>query len=140
MAHPERDRHVLLESILYYGTDGHADLFLAFIGPATALMLSVPEGDPNGAHLAASRATLAAAGIEVVDFPFVSGFEDEGRWIIVPYMNFYFCNGGVIVPLAGAEPDKDAEALGFLGRLLTDGRWWASLCAPLPGRAAPSTA
>ncbi len=102
---------------MYYGTDGHADLFLAFIGPNRALMLKVPDSDPNAPHLAKSGATLQAAGIEIVDFPFMSGFMDEGNWIIAPYMNFYFCNGAVIVPVAGEEPDKDQAALAFLGRL-----------------------
>ncbi|MFO1088100.1 MAG: agmatine deiminase family protein [Hyphomicrobiales bacterium] len=102
---------------LYYGTDGHIDLFFCFIGPSRALMLKVDDGDPNAPHLAASRKTLEAAGIDIVDFPFMSGFSDEGRWIIAPYLNFYFCNGGVIVPVAGAEPDKDSEALAFLSRL-----------------------
>jgi len=105
---------------MYYGTDGHADLFLSFIGPNRALMLSAPEDDPNAAQLAKSRATLQAAGIEIVDFPYMSGFMDEGNWIIAPYMNFYFCNGGVIVPVAAEEPDKDAEALEYLGRVFPD--------------------
>jgi agmatine deiminase len=105
---------------MYYGTDGHADLFLAFIGKNRALMLKSPEDDPNAPHLAKSRATLTAAGIEIVDFPYMSGFMDEGNWIIAPYMNFYFCNGGVIVPVAGEEPDKDQAALGFLSRLFPD--------------------
>jgi len=58
--------------------------------------------------------------VEIVDFPFMSGFVDEGNWIIAPYMNFYFCNGGVIVPVAGEEPDKDAAALAYLARLLPE--------------------
>jgi agmatine deiminase len=103
-------------SRLYYGTDGHADLFFAFVGPATALMLKVPDNDPNAPHLEKSRSTLESAGIKVLDFPYMSGFMDEGHWIIAPYMNFYFCNGGLIVPVAGAEPDKDQEALAFLSR------------------------
>lgn len=105
---------------MYYGTDGHADLFLAFIGEDRALMLKSPEDDPNAPHLAKSRATLTAAGIEIVDFPYMTGFMDEGNWIIAPYMNFYFCNGGVIVPVAGEEPDKDQEALAYLARLFPD--------------------
>jgi agmatine deiminase len=107
-------------SRMYYGTDGHADLFFAFIGPNRALMLKVPDDDPNASTLAKSRATLQTAGVEIVDFPYMSGFMDEGKWIIAPYMNFYFCNGGVIVPVAGEEPDKDAEALAFLGQLFPD--------------------
>ena len=103
---------------MYYGTDGHADLFVAFIGPARALMLEVHRDDPNASHLARSRARLEAAGIEVMNFPFTSGFYDEGRWIIAPYMNFYLCNGAVIVPVAGEDPERDEEAVAFLGRLL----------------------
>ena len=117
---------------MYYGTDGHADLFLCFIAPRKALMLRPPAGDPNELHLSASRAQLEREGIEVVDFPFMSGFEDEGRWIIAPYMNFYFCNGAAVVPVAGAEPDKDLEALTCLGKLL-DGRQ----VVPVTMRAAP---
>lgn len=105
---------------MYYGTDGHADLFLAFIGPNRALMLKSPDDDPNAPHLAKSRATLVAAGIQIVDFPYMSGFWDAENWIIAPYMNFYFCNGAVIVPVAGEEPDKDAEALAYLARLFPD--------------------
>ena len=105
---------------MYYGTDGHADLFVAFIGPNRALMLKPPHDDPNAPTLALSRAILAAAGVEIVDFPYMSGFMDEGNWIIAPYMNFYFCNGGVIVPVAGEDPDKDTEALSFLARLFPD--------------------
>ena len=103
---------------MYYGTDGHADLFVAFIGPARALILEVPADDPNASHLARSRARLIAAGIEVMSFPYMSGFLDEGRWIIAPYMNFYLCNGAAIVPVAGKDPDKDDEAVAFLGSLL----------------------
>ncbi len=89
---------------MYYGTDGHIDLFFCFIAPAKALMLRVDANDPNAQHLAASRQLLMAAGIEIVDFPFTTGFWDQERWIIAPYMNFYFCNGAVIVPVADAEP------------------------------------
>jgi len=103
-------------SRMYYGTDGHADLFLSFIGKAKAMMLKVPENDPNAPHLEKSKRILESAGIKVLDFPYMSGFKDEGNWIIAPYMNFYFCNGGLIVPVAGAEPDKDREALEFLSR------------------------
>lgn len=107
-------------SRMYYGTDGHADLFFSFIGEDRALMLAPADGDPNKANLDASRSKLTSAGIEIVEFPFMSGFEDDGNWIIAPYMNFYFCNGGLIVPVAGAEPEKDAEALQFLTNLFPD--------------------
>jgi agmatine deiminase len=117
---------------IYYGTDGHADLFFCFIGPGRALMLKADDGDPNAPHLAASRALLQREGVEVVDFPYMSGFEDEGRWIIAPYMNFYFCNGAAIVPVAGEEPDKDQEALAYLAELFPDRQ-----VVPVTMRAAP---
>lgn len=101
---------------LYYGTDGHADLFVCFTGLRRCLMLSVPDDDSNAAHLAASRETLRSAGITVVDFPHMSGFEAEGRHFIAPYLNFYICNGAVIVPVAGADPDLDRQALAAIGR------------------------
>lgn len=117
---------------VYYGTDGHADLFFCFIGPSRALMLKADDGDPNAPHLAASKALLQREGVEVVDFPYMSGFHDEGRWIIAPYLNFYFCNGAAIVPVAGAEPDKDQGATAYLASLLP-GRQ----IVPVPMRAAP---
>jgi agmatine deiminase len=47
-------------------------------------------------------------------------------------MNFYFCNGAAIVPVAGAEPDKDREAVIFFEKLLA-GRQ----IVPIAMRAAP---
>jgi agmatine deiminase len=117
---------------IYYGTDGHADLFFCFIGPNRALMLKTAADDPNTPHLEASRTLLRREGIDVVDFPYMSGFQDEDRWIIAPYMNFYFCNGAAIVPVAGAESDKDQEAVAYLEKLLT-GRQ----IVPVAMRAAP---
>jgi agmatine deiminase len=95
-------------------------------------MLVPPDDDPNAPHLARSRAALRAAGIDIVDFPYMSGFLDEGNWIIAPYMNFYFCNGGLIVPVAGEEPEKDADALAFLSRLFPERQ-----VVGLPRRAGP---
>lgn len=95
---------------MYYGTDGHIDLFMCFIGVNRVLMLSVPEDDPNAGTLAKSRAILDAAGIEVVDFPHMSGFVEDGRHFIAPYMNFYLCNGAVIMPIAGEDAGADAAA------------------------------
>ena len=56
----------------------------------------------------------------MVDFRYMSGFMDAENWIIALYMNFYFCNGALIVPLEGEGPDKDADALALLAKLLPD--------------------
>lgn len=105
---------------LYYGTDGHADLFFCFVGKNRALMLSVPNDDPNAAHLAASREILRASGIKVIDFPYMSSFEADGRSFIAPYLNFYICNDAVVVPVAGADPDLDKEAISRISSLFPD--------------------
>lgn len=96
---------------MYYGTDGHIDLFMCFIGVNKVLMLSSSDEDPNAETLAKSREILSSQGIEVVDFPHMSGFMHDGRYIIAPYMNFYICNGAVIMPQADENPDDDEAAL-----------------------------
>lgn len=95
---------------MYYGTDGHIDLFMCFIGPNRVLMLSVPEDNPNASTLAKSRAILEDSGIDVIDFPHMSGFVEGGHYYIAPYMNFYICNRAVIMPVAGEDPEADAGA------------------------------
>lgn len=98
-----------------YGTDGHIDLFFDFVAPRRCLLLAVPPGDPNAEHLARSRAMLRAASVEVVDFPFMASFRAGERTVIAPYLNFYVCNGGVVVPVAQADPETDAAALALIG-------------------------
>jgi agmatine deiminase len=115
-----------------YGTDGHIDLFMDFVAEKRCLMLSVPDDDVNAEHLAQSRAMLRDAGIEVIDFPYMSGFRAGDRHVIAPYLNFYVCNGGVLVPVAGAEPDMDAEALASIAR-----HWPGREVVGIPMRAAP---
>ncbi|MHB1089955.1 MAG: agmatine deiminase family protein, partial [Ilumatobacteraceae bacterium] len=44
--------------------------------------------------------------------------EFGGRRVQVPYLNFYFCNGGVIVPTCGHPADTDMLAL--LGEFIGD--------------------
>ncbi|MEM9044793.1 MAG: agmatine deiminase family protein [Pseudomonadota bacterium] len=95
---------------MYYGTDGHIDLFMCFIGPNRVLMLSVPDDNPNASTLAKSRTILEDAGIEVNDFRHMSGFIEDAHHYIAPYMNFYICNGAVIMPIAGEDPEADTDA------------------------------
>ena len=40
--------------------------------------------------------------------PYVDGEEPP---VVVPYTNFYICNGGLIVPTRGEETDAEALAL-----------------------------
>ncbi len=95
----------------YYGTDGHIDLFFAFIAPKECLMLSVKEDSPNLAHLHEARDILRANGIVIHDFPYMSSFEAKGDQYFASYLNYYVCNGAVLVPIAESEPDLDQQAL-----------------------------
>jgi agmatine deiminase len=100
-------------------TDGHVDLIAAFIGPGRLLLQSAPAGDPNHERMARNRERALAAGLEVVDMPVLGRTEVAGEAVAVSYLNLYVCNGAVIVPLAGADPDQEAlERIGdvFGGR------------------------
>ncbi len=95
---------------MYYGTDGHIDLFMCFINVNHVLMLEVPEDNVNAAALASARRVLEAAGIEITGFPHMSRFEAGGHSYIAPYMNFYICNGAVLMPMTGEDPTADEAA------------------------------
>ena len=94
------------------------------------------------AELRAAREAerVRAAGLEVVDFPPLAYTDVDGTEIAASYLNFYICDGGVIVPVAGdaQEPRRlrlgrqvgDLYAVGcvldVLGTTLTSpGRWTA---------------
>jgi len=89
-------------------TDGHVDLVAAFTGPGQVLLQSAPEGNPNHEPMADNRARLEAAGVDVIDFPLLEYEEVEGEQVACSYMNFYLCNGAVIVPVAGKPGDEEA--------------------------------
>jgi len=115
-------------------TDGHTDLFLAFVSEDRCLMLA-PTGpdDPNAELLTENRARLTATGFEVTDVPLLPVFEHEGEEVTAPHLNFYLCNGAVVVPVAGVEPDEDAEALKIIGSAVRNRE-----VVPVPMRAHPT--
>jgi len=113
-----------LERIVWLGqglvedhdTDGHVDNVAAFVAPGRMLLQTVAdEANPNFGPAQENAARLRAAGIEVVELPLLPYVEHDGQPTVVPYTNYYLCNGGVIVPVSGAE--TDAEALALLGGL-----------------------
>ncbi len=89
-------------------TDGHVDLIAAFTKPGEVLLQSQPPDSPNGERMAENRARLQAAGLSVVDFPPLAYVDVAGQEIAASYLNFYLCNGGVVVPVAGDAADADA--------------------------------
>jgi agmatine deiminase len=99
-------------------TDGHVDLIAAFTRPGQVLAQSSPLGTPSSERMADNRSRLVAAGLEVVDFPILPTLEVGGEEVAVGHLNFYLCNGAVIVPVAGLA--TDAEALERIGAVYPD--------------------
>ena len=130
-------------------TDGHVDLIAAFTRPGEVLLQSQPPGAPNGERMAENRERLRAAGLEVVDFPPLAYTEVDGAEIAASYLNFYLCDGGVIVPVAGDAADEDAlqrvaaaypdrEVVGVRGEVIAAGGGGPHcITQQVPGRSAP---
>jgi agmatine deiminase len=110
-----RDR-LGVQTILWLGmglledrdTDGHVDLIAAFTKPGEVLLQTVAEENPNHPHTHRNLSVLVDAGVQVVQMPHLPYATVAGETIAGSYLNFYLCNGAVIVPVAGAETDAAA--------------------------------
>jgi agmatine deiminase len=92
-------------------TDGHVDLIASFCGRDRAVLLAPGPENPNHERAQANLSRLRSAGIEAAELPFLPYAEIEGERVAVSYLNYYVCNGAVIVPVSGAEFDDDALSL-----------------------------
>jgi agmatine deiminase len=92
-------------------TDGHVDLIAAFTRPGHVLLQTVPAANPNHDHCQENVERLVNAGITVSEMPVLSYASVAGEEVAVSYMNFYICNGAVIVPITESDPASDQEAL-----------------------------
>jgi agmatine deiminase len=106
------ERTIWLEhGLLEDRTGGHADNVAAFVAPGRVLCQTVSDrDDPNHARLEANRATLDAAGLEIIELDVLPYRQWAGRRIALPYLNFYVGNGCVIVPLACLPSDPEGLA------------------------------
>ena len=93
-------------------TDGHVDLVAAFTRPGEVLLQTGPAGTEDEERMEDNRERLEAAGLAVRRMPVLPFVDVAGEPVAMSHMNFYVCNGAVIVPLAGQ--DTDAEALRVL--------------------------
>jgi agmatine deiminase len=97
-------------------TDGHVDNVCAFVEPGRVVLQTVAdEANPNYEPSQDNRRRLREAGLDVVELPWLPYVPGENPAVVVPYTNFYLCNGGMIVPTCGDE--TDAEALALLASL-----------------------
>jgi agmatine deiminase len=111
--------HLRAERVVWLGqglvedrdTDGHVDLIAAFLPDRRVLLQTVPAGNANAERCAENLARLQAAGIGVVELPFLPYVEVAGETVAASYLNLYVCNGAVIVPVTGAPTDPQALAI-----------------------------
>ena len=93
-------------------TDGHVDNICAFVEPGKVVLQTVTdEANPNYEPCQDNLRRLRDAGLEVVELPWLPYVTGEEPAVVVPYTNFYVCNGGLIVPTRGEETDAEALAL-----------------------------
>jgi agmatine deiminase len=112
-----------VERILWLGqglvedrdTDGHVDLIASFTPSREVLLQVVGTENPNFEHCQENRNRLLAAGLEVIEMPFLPYVEVAGETVVASYLNYYICNGAVIVPVCGL--DSDHPALALIGRV-----------------------
>jgi agmatine deiminase len=110
--------HLGLDRVVWLGkgltedrdTDGHVDLIAAFTAPGEVLLQAGPPGTEDEERMEDNRERLEAAGLRVRRPPPLPPAALAGERIAVSHMNFYVCNGAVIVPVAGAETDEAALA------------------------------
>jgi agmatine deiminase len=99
-------------------TDGHVDMVAAYASDGRVLLQTAPEGDPNHERGLDNADRLEQAGIGVIEIGHLPRTEVAGEPVAVSYLNFYVCNGGVIVPVCSDE--YDAEALELIGGAFPD--------------------
>jgi agmatine deiminase len=92
-------------------TDGHVDMIAAFAPSGRALIQTVTGENPNRARCEENLERFGGAGIETIEVPFLPYANVAGERVAVGYLNFYVCNGAVIVPVTGIDFDDEALAI-----------------------------
>jgi len=95
--------------------DGHVDGVAAFVRPSTVLLAQHDDkSNPNHLGMKENKEILSTCtdakgrAIEVIDFPMPDHTELAGQRIAACYPNFYFANGGIVLPVFGEEKDRVA--------------------------------
>jgi agmatine deiminase len=97
-------------------TDGHVDNICAPVSPGHVLLQTVADpADPNHEPAQENADRLRAAGVTVTELELLPRLDWSGPPTVVPYTNFYVCNGAIIVPIA--DPATDEEALARIASL-----------------------
>lgn len=93
-------------------TDGHVDNVAAFASANVLVLQGCDDPrEPDHARMRENRRRAEETGLTVREIPVLPFSEMDGRRLVVPYLNFYVVNGGVIVPVCGHAADDDMLAL-----------------------------
>ena len=93
-------------------TDGHVDNVAAFASETVLVLQGCDDQrEPDHQRLATNRSIAESAGVTVREIPVLPFAKVDGHRVVVPYLNFYIVNGGVIVPVCGHAADDDMLAL-----------------------------
>ncbi len=99
-------------------TDGHVDGVAVFVAPGRVMIQDKGPAhhywrDIHGANIAALEGQTDAKGraIELIPVPDAFEIQVPGAEICDSYVNFYICNGGVIMPEYGLPEDGRVRAL-----------------------------
>lgn len=111
-------------------TDGHIDNIACWAGPAKVLLQVCDDpADDNYAITQESRNVLGQAtnaqgqNLEIVEIPQPPAQYHHGRRLTLSYLNFYFVNGGIILPIFGGSAEStDRQAAEILGRIFPERR------------------
>ena len=111
-------------------TDGHVDNIACFVSPGKVI-IQVCD-DPDDENYAITQTNLAileqardAKGrkLEIVKLQQPPRADYEGSRLTLSYLNFYFVNGGIILPVfGGTAADTDQMAINTLASLFPDRR------------------
>lgn len=95
-------------------TDGHVDNVAAFVEPGLVLVQGCDDpAEADHERLAIDRRCLEGTAdargeaLRVVEVPVLPFTTVGDLRVVVPYLNLYVCNGGVIVPTCGHPADED---------------------------------
>ena len=95
-------------------TDGHVDNIACFAGEGRVI-LGVPDSKNHPDHVSVmeARRRLMAAGLEVIELvqPRTIRRDRQRRLLQASYVNFYLCNGGLVMPSFDDAHDERAKAV-----------------------------
>lgn len=109
-------------------TDGHVDNVACFAAPGKVILQVCDDpADENYEITQENRAILANAvdakgrKLEVIEIPQPPKAFHEDQRLTLSYLNFYFVNGGIILPVfGGAAEETDRKAAEILGEAFPD--------------------